>query len=227
MTRDASSPNAAQLPFQEGRNGSAADEVDPDLLSLPDPPKRGRSLTLLALGLTALASLAMVFALRRDAAYSVASSSASDVADLRTADAAALAQLDNRYVSARGMLGAGGAILFERLFASDSFRAMPVAGRPDVWVEVRVPVGKENARWEPPRTFTGHLVRFDAIGPRHRGIADAIERATGAPIPGGSWLLVDGESPAGSRWASALMALFVAFAMWNVVAMFRLVRKVR
>ena len=49
---------------------------------------------------------------------------------------------------------------------------------------------------------------------------------TGQPVPPGSWLLVDGESPAAARWAVALVALFAGFAVWNALAIARIVRKV-
>lgn len=232
MTRNEASPNTAELSLSS--DGTPAlprrehlDEPDPELLSLPDPPKRGRTVTLVVLALTAIVSIAMVFALRRDVAYAVSASSPAEVGDLSSRGGPALTQFQNAYVSARGMLGAGGGILFERFSSTDSFRAMPVAGRGDVWVEVRVPQGKENARWEPPRTFTGRLVRFNATGPRHRGLADAIARATGQQVSDSAWLLVDGESPASSRWAGALAVLFVAFAAWNLAAMVRLARNVR
>lgn len=225
VTRDASNPPlsapSARMPVP-----STPEELDPELLALPDPPKRARTFVLAVLALTACVSLAMVFALRRDVAYAIASSSAADLGDLRTADAPSLATRENQLVTAHGMVGAAGGIRYERPFSEGSFRALPIAGRPDVWVEVRVPEGKENGRWEPPKTFAGRLVRFDASGPRHRGLASAVQVATEAPVPRDAWLLVDGEAPAASRWSLALAALFLAFAAWNVAAMAKLVRKV-
>jgi hypothetical protein len=203
------------------------EELDPELLALPDPPRQKRTLTLALLLFTAVASLFMVFALRRDVRYAFTSGTAQDVGDLAKVEPQTLAPLENRYVTGRGMVGVGGGIVFDRLFQSDSFRALPVAGRSDVWVEVRVPLGKENARWEPPRSFSGRLVRIGVTGPRHRGIATAIESATGQKVPDDAFLLVDGESPSGSLWAGALSVLFVAFALWNLGGAYRILRKVR
>ena len=45
-------------------------------------------------------------------------------------------------------------------------------------------------------------------------------------MPEGAWLLVDGEEPADARWAVALMLLFGAFAVWNGVAIAKLLRRV-
>lgn len=205
--------------------GEARDAFDPELAALPDPPRAERGATLLLLAVTALAALAMVVALARDAAYAFATGGVHDLGNLRLAPAASLSA--NAYARGEGMLGGGGSIRFERSFESDSFRVAPVAGRPDVWVELRVPSGVDPERYVPPTSFAGRLVRFDAAGPRHRGLARSVTELTGQPVPDGAWLLVDGEAPAQARWAVALVALFAGFAMWNVVTLARLVRKVK
>jgi hypothetical protein len=215
-------PSAAELAGADPK-----DEIDPELVALPDPPKTGRTLTVAVLALAALASLAMVFALRRDVAYVLGPAWPAMVGDLRTASGASLALFENKPVHGEGMLGAAGGIRYERPFASDTFRLLPVAGRDDLWVEVRVPAGQETGRWEPPRSFTGRLVRFAATGPRHRGLANAIASTTGAQVPEGAWLVVDGEAPINARWSLALALMFFGFAAWNVVTIARLVRKVR
>jgi hypothetical protein len=201
------------------------EQLDPELISLPDPPRRERTWTLALLALTAFASLAMAVALRGDAKYAFASPMATDLGDLRDAPATAL--VDNAFVRAHAMLGAAGAIRYERPFDEGSYRLSPVAGRRDVWVDVRVPAGQENARYVPPSSFSGRLVHLDAAGLRHRGLAAAIARATGEAAPRDAWLLVDGEPPNDARWAVALIALFAAFALWNVGAIVRLARRVR
>jgi hypothetical protein len=203
------------------------DAVDPELLELPDPPKRERSLTVATLLFTAAASLAMVFALRGDLGYALHGAGARPVelGDLGATPAAAFGE--NAYVSGTAMLGAARAIRYERPLVSDSFRLMPVAGRPNVWVEVRVPAGAENSRYVPPSQFVGRLVRFESAGPKHRGLAAAVRDATGQAVPEASWLLVDGDAPAGARWALLLVAMFVGFAAWNLGATAKLLRKVR
>jgi hypothetical protein len=203
----------------------AREELDPELLDLPDPPKRDRTMTVGLLVFTALASLAMVLALRRDAAYAFAPESARDIGDLNSAATEVL--VENQYVRGQAMLGAARAIRYERPLVSDSFRLMPVAGRENVWVEVRVPPRGENIRWVPPSQVSGRLVRFDTAGPRHRGLADAVRDATGQEIPKGSWLLVDGNAPSDARWAVVLVGLFAVFAAWNAFATAKLLRKVK
>ncbi|MBV9945254.1 MAG: hypothetical protein JOZ69_00210 [Myxococcales bacterium] len=89
---------------------------------------------------------------------------------------------------------------------------------------MRVPDG-QTGRWQPPRSFAGRLVRLDAAGPRHRGLPEAIERATGERPPERAWLLVDGEEPAQSRWVLVLAATFLGFALWHGATVARLLRR--
>ncbi len=217
-------PTELSPPMAAPPGAAAEDQVDPELLALPDPPKRERTWTVLMLAVTAMASLAMAFALRRDASYAFAGATAVELGDMRDAPPAAF--VDNSFVRAHAMLGAVGAIRYERPFDADTYRLSPLAGRLDVWVEVRVPAGQESARYVPPSNFAGRLVRLGSSGLRHRGLAAAIERETGEAVPPGAWLLVDGEGPSDSRWAVALVALFCGFALWNLGAIARLVRRV-
>jgi hypothetical protein len=213
-----------------GTTSSTSDEPDPELLALPGPPRRERTLTLAILFLAAVSALAMAFALRGDVAYALSGLGAAplgaSVGDLRTATAATLEANENRLVRAEAMLGAAGGIRYERAFASDTFRTLPVAGRADVWVDLRVPAGQENGRWQPPRSLVGRLVRFGHAGPRHRGLAAAIGTTTHERVPEGAWLLVDGEEPESARWSLVLALAFLGFAVWNVAAAMRIVRRV-
>jgi hypothetical protein len=200
------------------------EQIDQELLDLPDPPKRERSLTVAMLLFTAIASVAMIFALRRDAAYAFSVRDAADLGDLGSAPADAFQQ--NRYVHGTAMLGAARAIRYERPLQSGSFRLMPVAGRPNVWAEVRVADGEENVRWVPPSSVTGRLVHFDSTGPRHRGLASAVKDTTGQDVPEGAWLLVQGDAPTDARWAVLLIMMFTGFAIWNIGVAAKLLRRV-
>ncbi len=201
------------------------EEVDPELLELPDPPRKERRTTLALLALSGVLSAAMAVGLSRDAAYALGGSSATGIGDLRSADAATF--VPNSYVEGTGRLSGSGALRYERPFESDSYRLMPVAGRDDVWVEVRVAAGDESGRWIPPQEFSGRLVPFSKAGLRHRGLRGGVEDMTGAKVPERAWLLVDGQTPDDARWSALLTAMFAAFAAWNVVTLFRLTRKVK
>jgi hypothetical protein len=219
-------PARVSAAFEVG-GANAVDEIDPELVELPDPPRRQRSFTLAVLFLGVIAALAMVFALRHDVAYAFGGGHPTSLGDLRTADLAVLASHVNEFVAGDALLGAAGGLRYERPLREDTFRALPVAGRADLWVEVRVPAGEESGRWEPPRSFEGHLERFDAAGPSHRGLAAAIEEAGEARIPSGAFLLVDGEDPTHARWAIVVTAMFLGFAGWNGLGIARLLRRVR
>jgi len=205
--------------------GQEREEVDEELLQLPDPPRKERRATLALLGVTAVASLAMVFSLRRDAAYAFAAPSSADLGELRVADAQTFQP--NSYVEGRGLLAATGAIRYERPFESDSYRIAPVAGQPKVWVELRVPAGEEGGRFVPKTAFSGRMIPFRDVGPRHRGLRSAIADQTGEAVPEDAWLVIDDQPPASSRWAVTLVALFGIFALWNLGAIYKLTRKVR
>ncbi len=198
--------------------------VDPELLELPDPPRRERRSTLLIMAVAAVASAAMALSLTRDAAYVLRSSSATDLGDLSKTSTAALAS--NTFASAHGQLGGAGSIRYERPFESDSYRIAPVSGGEKIWVELRVPSGAESNRFVPKSEFSGRLVKFSEVGLRHRGLRSAIEDRTGQKVPDDAYLIVDGQSPTDARAFAFLWAMFIAFAAWNVVTIARLVRKI-
>jgi hypothetical protein len=201
------------------------EEVDPELLELPDPPRGERRSTLLVMAIAAVASGAMAVSLTRDASYALGSSSVTDLGDL----AASSSQIfvSNSFVEGKGQLAGAGQLRYERPFESDSYRIAPVAGRSDVWVELRVPAGAESNRFVPKADFSGRLVRFSQAGLRHRGLRGAIEDHTGQKVPDNAFLLVDGQAPDNSRAFAMLWVMFVGFALWNVAAIARLVRKVK
>lgn len=218
-------PRLSRPAFEPSDPSRGIAAADPELLELPDPPKRQRTLTVAVLLLTAVLSLLMMIALRRDATYAFASSVPVELGELRDAPLDRVSA--GTLVRAQGMLGAALAIRYERPLTEGSFRLMPVAGRTNVWAEVRVPAGAETRRFVPPSEFVGRLVRFDAAGPKHRGLAAAVKGTTGQEIPGGAWLLVDGDVPSNARWAAALMLMFAGFAAWNLFAAASLLRRVR
>jgi hypothetical protein len=201
------------------------EEVDPELLQLPDPPRGERRSTLLIMAVAAVASAAMAVALTRDAAYALRPASSADLGDL--AQTPATAFVSNAYVEGKGQLAGAGQLRYERPFESDSYRIAHVGGRADVWVELRVPAGAESNRFVPKSEFSGRLVRFADAGLRHRGLRSAIEERSGQKVPDDAYLLVDGQAPENARAFAFLWAMFVGFALWNVASILRLVRKVK
>ena len=206
LERTSSTPSCSRCPTRRAANGRSTVVV---LASRPRP------------------SLAMVVALRRDVAYALASSTPGGLGDLRTATGERSRQTRTVWCAPRRCSARRAGIRYERPFVDDTFRTLPVAGaRPDIWVDVRVPAGQESGRWEPPRAFTGRLVRFDAPG-RVTGASRGPSSRRRRTVPAGAWLLVDGEAPESARWTTLLAAMFLGFAVWNAAAIARIVRKVR
>jgi hypothetical protein len=58
-------------------------------------------------------------------------------------------------------------------------------------------------------------------------LPDAVAAQTDKTVPEGAWLLIDGSSPRASRWAVALVALFLGFAAWNIAGIVRVLGRVR
>jgi hypothetical protein len=226
VSTDLLQPDSLSPPPYSASGGlGVSDEVDPELLALPAPPKAQRRLTVALLVLVAVTSSAMAYSLRYDVAYALAPASEVDVGDLYAFD---LAKAEgNHFARGTGALGGALAVRFERPFERDTYRVSPVRGRRDLWVEVRVPAGEEGARYVPPSTFSGRLVRWSQSGLRHRGLARAVVALTKDAVAPDAWLLVDGEPPSAARWALGLAVMFAVFAVWCVVTMLRLVRRVR
>jgi hypothetical protein len=207
---------------------AAVPNDDPELISLPAPPKRERTTAVVLMGLTAALAIWMAVSLLAEARYALVSGRPVDVGDLTGLRGDALrADLTDRYVNASGLLGTSGAIRYGRAAEGDSFRLAPVAGNPQIWVEIRVPEGFEGPRFVPPTAFAGRLVPFRKAGVRHAGLVRSVREQTDVIVPADAWLLVDGSSPRASRWAVALLLVFSGFAAWNIAGVARVLSRVK
>ncbi len=208
----------------------ASTEVDPELLALPEPERTGKWPTAFALALALASSIFMAFALLADVRFAMSSRVDTTLGDLRAADlgvVSAEAAAGGTLVKGTALLGASSGIRFERPFVSDTFRLVPVSGRSDLWVELRVPAGEESGRYVPPNEVSGRLVPLTQAGPRHRGLAGALKRVKGIDVPPNALLLVEGERPEGLRYATLLTAMFVLFAFiatWSLVQILKPIR---
>lgn len=221
MTRSSPTP---ELDRSLASGPAVGSREDPELIALPAPKRRERGATLLVMGVTAMASVAMAMLLGGEARYALSSGQPVELADLTTL--APGADLANRYVRGHGLLATAGAVKYGRPAEGDSFRLAPIASNPKVWVEIRVPEGFEGPRFVPPSTFAGRLVPLRQAGIRHAGLGGSSAEA-GQAVPEDAWLLVDGDSPRASRWAVALVALLIGFAGWNLLGIARIMRRVR
>ena len=196
---------------------------DPELEELPRPRRPGRVLTLVMLALTSVASLAMAWSLAGAARYALLSGPPANIGDLTQLKPSSSEA--NRWVRGEALLAVEGATRYSRPLDRDSFRLAPVAGNRHLWVEIRVPSGNEGPYFVPPTSFVGRLLPASRAGLRYQGLVRRIRN--GGRVPGDIWLLVDGESPAGTRWALGLFLLFAGFAMFCGYGLFQLLRPVR
>jgi len=211
---------AAELPL-----AIPAEGPDPELEALPEPRRPGRRLTLVTMGLTASLSLAMAFAVRGEASYSLRTGAPTELGNLTEVEPRP--ELANTWIHGDGLLSGTRAIRYGRPLENGSYRLAPIAGNDRIWVQVRVPEGMEGPRFVPPTSFVGRLIPASRAGLRHSGLVDAAEDAHIGKLPDGAWLLIDGEAPATTRWALGLIVLFVGFAAFNIWGLVRLLKPVR
>ncbi len=130
----------------------------------------------------------------------------------------------NRLVHATGPL-TGDAVRYERPLSPGEYWLVPAVGRPDLWVEVHVPDTVTAAEFVPPQSFVGRLVPLESAGPRYRVLGRAAQILEMGPTID-PWILIDGDTPRGSRWAVAVCAMLLLFALFNLWGIFRLTRKI-
>lgn len=196
-----------------------------DLAGLPAPRRPFRRLTFGVMIVTALASIGLLLGLRGELSYSFSGGRPADVGELSRV------QLDeqrsNTWVRAEGELSTTDVIGYQRPLDRDLYRLARVEGTDRVWVELRVPREADDARFIAPSSFVGRLLPVSLAGLRYGALPDALVDAGREPLPRDAWLLIDGEAPAGTRWALGLGALLVAFAAFNLLGLARLAQRVR
>lgn len=176
------------------------------------------------MALTALFALRLSLGLRGELAYSIAGGTPHDIGDLSRLRPEQLKA--NSWVRAEGSLSPDAVVRYARPLESGGYRLAPIEGNRSFWVELREPPDTDSEHFLAPASFVGRLVPARGAGLRYRALRDAAAEA-GHSLPGDAWLLIDGESPAGTRWVIGLQALLVGFAAFNVLGIVRLARPVR
>lgn len=198
--------------------------IDPELEALPEPRRPWRRMTLATMALTAVASAYLALQLLPLVTYASRGSAPVELGALTGVQQ--YEKSDGAWVHATGTLAARG-VEYRRPLDSDRYRVVQVANNPRMWVELRIPKDIEPEHYVAPNSFVGRLTPLRRAGIRHAALPDAIESALGQPPSNDAWLLIDGESPASTRWAVALSALLVAFAAFNLWGLFHLLRRAR
>jgi hypothetical protein len=198
--------------------------TDDDLAALPRPRRRFRTITLAVLAVTAVCSLWLALSLRGELFFTLRTGAPQDLGELSRL-APTLDQA-NTWVRAEAALSMAEVIRYSRPLESDTYRLARVEGNPRLWVELRVPEDADGARFVAPGSFVGRLVPANASGLRYGALSTAAAEA-GHPLKSDAWLLIDGESPASTRWALGLELLLLGFAAFNLVGILRLSRPIR
>lgn len=210
--------NEHQEPRADAPSATAVAGPDPELAQLPMPRHPWRRMTVLSLLLCSVLSIALLFGLRGELAFSMIRQAPTPLGEL--AAPALRAQPVNQWVQATGQLSDHGGIRYQRPLEADSFRLVPLQGQPRIWVQVRVPAGYENEHFVPPANFVGRLLKVGNLGLRYSALREAITDA-GWPksqMADDSWILVDGESPSSIRWVMGLAAVLVLFCVFSIGA---------
>jgi hypothetical protein len=202
----------------------SASSTDIDLAALPPPRRPFRRLTFVVMAITTLFALRLALGLRGELVYTLRGGGPNDLGDLGQRAPSSFSP--NAWVRGEGALNENAVVRYSRPLESDSYRLSALSDNPKVWVELRVPSDTDEQHFVPPGSFVGRLVPMRGAGIRYRALRDAAT-AAGHQVPNDAWLLIDGESPTGTRWVLALEAMLVAFAAFNVVGIVRLARPVR
>jgi hypothetical protein len=198
--------------------------TDQDLAALPAPRRPFRRFTFALMAFTALFALRLSLGLRGELAYSIRGGTPHDIGELSAIQPEKLRA--NSWVRAEGSLSEDEVVRYSRPLESGAYRLAPIAGNRSLWVELRTPTDTDGEYFVAPASFVGRLVPARGAGLRYHALSGAAADA-GHPLPRDAWLLIDGESPASTRWVLGLQALLIGFAAFNVLGILRLTRPVR
>jgi len=227
MSTQGGCPNCTMSSPSVTDASTSATWSDPELQDLPAPRRPWRRSTLVLLSVTALCSLAMLIGLGSTVQFALSNRPPVDIGNLQAFEPTEA--LANRYVRASGRLEDTGGIGFERPLERDNFRLVPIVGNRRVWVELQIPAGYDTEHFVPPVAFAGRLLPLAQAGLRFSALRTAMLKAGWQPdhLPADAWVLLDGESPASTRWSlgvAALMAAFFGFCIWALISLLRPLR---
>jgi len=183
-------PDAPGVPFPR----VAEDAYDAELEAIGQARTASSRRMVLGARLFSIAiAAALAFALRHDLRYALAPSTPVEVGE--NAAPAELSAAAHRYVTIRGIPGGVGAVDYRRPMSQGLYRLAPLVGRPDIFVELKLPEGADPSRFVPPTAVSGRLVPLDEGGARFSNARQLIAQATGKAPPPSAWLLEEGAAP--------------------------------
>jgi hypothetical protein len=208
------------------------DRIDPELSSLPTPPKKRRRNPWIML-LVILIGCFMLYWLRTDLAYFFRSETPLELGDVTDIDLAKVES--NSYVHISGIPNPTKVVKFTKRLSKGFFRLFPLVGTTDVFVQlhVREDSAEEKAKKEKKKTdelpgeFTGRAIRFADLektgiaSSSYKNIRDFFFEKFYMTVPEGSMLIMDGDNPK-SYWVYPLLAAFIClFVVLNTALLIR------
>ncbi len=190
------------------------DAVDPELLSLPAPPRGRRFATLVVMALVVVGAMGLAVSLRHDLAYFLSSPRAIDLGDVSAVDPARLEPNSQVRISGTPMMSR--AVRYRRVLTGERYIVFPLAGQRTVYVQVE-DRGDALARSE----FSGRLVTFGQLGGRMSAVRGYLGDELDLPVSNESFLILADQSPGSYAWAFVLAALCVLFVLIDIVLLLR------
>jgi hypothetical protein len=200
--------------ISEAGGARSADEVDPELLTLPAPPSGQRFATMALMAFVVVVALSLMASLRRDLGFFFSAGGVQELGDVTTVTGASLTP--NTLVSIEGTPLSAGAVHYRRVVTGESYVVFPLAGQRTVFVHL------PEAEASSPRTeYVGRLVRFSDLGSRLGSVRDYLADTMDMPVTGESYVLLVDETPGTYWWAVGLALLCALFVLVDVLLIVR------
>jgi hypothetical protein len=195
----------------------ATHPTDPELSSLPEPRRPWRKVTIGAMALTLLGALLLAGSLRPQLGYALRSQAEQDLGELENATLDD--ELSNSWVHGTGVLS-DRAVAYQRPLIPGEYRLVPLVNNDRLWIEVQVPSDLDAERFIPPTSFVGRLVRLSEAGLGY----ETLGGLAGGPGPD-AWVLLDGQTPAGTRWVFGVLLLLLGFVGFSGFGLYRVLKR--
>ena len=217
-------PHVAQVKVTANAAEGALEQVDPELVALPAPPRARRYATMTVMAFVVAVASALALSLRADISYYFSSARAVDLGAATEIVPATLGA--NAFVRIHGTPMASKTVHFQRVLGNDAYAVFPLAGQRTVFVQVPEDDPDQTRRLARGE-FSGRLVTFGQLGGRFSAVREYLRDTMGIPVSSESYLLLADEPPAAYGWSLGLFGLCLAFILLNFAMLLRWFRPLR
>lgn len=195
-------------------------ELDRELADLPAPPQTRVRVLGALLGAISLVSVALSYQLRDDVAYAFSPAAPVVLGDATTATLPST--LANRTVTVRVTPQMAGAVRYTRPLTGGHYLVFPVAGRAGEALYVQVDNNEARAG-----ELTGRLVPFGGAGGRYNRVGRFLHDEMSGRVSGNTMLLISDARPSQYLWAPIAASFLMALALFDLVFIARLFKRVQ